>query len=204
MKVIAGLLCLAVVSGCDQIEYSNQYRVGIDPAFQDDYQEEILQALEEWETKVGTHQLHFVVSVGSCDRSDGPHLICLHPASDAWFTTNDPGGHIGTTETGYGTSSSNLYLKTAALQDPVLRCQTIRHEIGHALGLVHYNLLSPIPPGKHIMGGNPGAATEHITCEDVQQFMSYRHFAWGPQGDFCQDPKEPSVSLQVNDNTTWD
>lgn len=206
MKAIACLVALGCLVGCQTIDYSNVYRVGIDPAFDNAYQEEILQTMEEWEAKVGTRQLHFVVSIGSCDRSDGPHLICIHPGSDEWFAQNDAGGgHIGLTSTGYGTSSSNMYLKLSALQDPVLRYQCTLHEMGHALGLVHTNLLSPVPSGHHIMDPGSGSATEHVTCEDVKQFMSYRHYPWGPKDDFCQDPTEPAVKhLQWVDSTNWD
>ena len=207
MKAIACLVALGCLVGCQTIDYSNVYRVGIDPALDNAYQEDIVQALEEWETKAGTHQLHFVVSIGSCDRSDGPHLICYQPGSNEWFTQNDPGGHIGLTSTGYGTSSSNVTLKVAALQDPILRAQTIRHETGHALGLVHTNELTPPQPSDQvaIMCGNENCAAQHVTCLDIKQFMSYRHYPWGPKDDFCQDPTEPAVKhLQWVDSTNWD
>lgn len=197
-------LLVLMLSGC-QAQFADQYRVGIDPAFQDDYQSEILLAVEEWQTAIGPQQLTLTYTLASCDSSDGDRLICFHPGSDEWFAQNDPSGHIGVTMGMQSASaSSNIYLKLSALNDVGLRHQTTLHEMGHALGLMHTTEYAPEIKGKHIMDPNAGSASLFITCEDVKQYFSYRSNVGFVQGDKCEDPHAPLDTHITPQVGAWD
>ncbi len=207
MKAVAYLLVLPCLLGC-QAQFANEYRVGIDPAFDDAYQSEIMLAIDQWQTAIGPKQLTLTVTYQSCSRTDGDRLICIHPATDEWFNTNEPGtGYVGVTLGLQDSSaSSDIYLKLSSfVGNTAFLHQATLHEIGHGLGLIHTTLLSPEPPGKHIMDPNSGTASLGITCEDVEQFDSYRNYpGGGPQGDKCQDPKAPLDTNIMQQTGPWD
>jgi hypothetical protein len=207
MKALLALVVsLSLMAGC-QAQFADEYRVGIDPTLSDTYQEQILLAVEEWQTALGPHQVTLTVTYEKCSRNDGQKLICIHQATDEWFNVNDHGtGHVGVTVGVQDwTASSDIYFKTSAFVNntPFLH-QAALHEIGHGLGLIHTTLLSPVPPGHHIMDPGSGSATTYITCEDVQQFLSYRSYQGFITADKCEDPKEPLITNITVQTGPWD
>lgn len=144
---------LFVGAACSSANPSHHYHVEIASDFSADQQQAIFDAADEWQKSTNG----YVSFDGAPATTD---VITFRTATPSQITFEFGGGYIGYDQT--SGQSSNISLLTTL--DPQTFHQTALHELGHALGLVHW------PPG-NIMCANSTCATLVVTCGDQQQLM---------------------------------
>lgn len=170
------------ILGCNVVNHpSDHYTVYIDPAFGYDGQAVIVDALNDWEHAVNSHDLTLRFNIVSLDLtcSNGQEgcdkAITIHPdtKSDlqsmakgddevAGYTIYRWSVHLDGSETEY----ANVYLRTDI--SAVNHARNTRHEIGHGLFESH--------TGKGtVMYISTDGEPDNVSCEDVQQYASLRN-----------------------------
>jgi hypothetical protein len=185
---------LVLTSACAPTpDYPTQYTVLIDPAF-DALGEmpQVMEGLQLWEVATGVTFIPVIsnvvcdkdTSVFSPDNSDTcHHAFSIHPDThdDLVSKFND------TTLIGYcrGWSLRNAGSVVGAWSNVYVQyntsafAETLQHEVGHALGLVHTG------PGT-LMCWNTDCSPGQITCDDVQQYRALRGISFDLPSPACQ------------------
>jgi predicted Zn-dependent protease len=161
-----------LLGGCfNPSDYPTRYQVYIDPAFGSQVND-VVQSLTAWEDSAGV-RFDLTLADITCDASCGA-TITLHPdtLADIVRKQGSPNA-IGTTQVwgndlGVGHWEQTYYPGWANVYTtPTFTQQTLLHEIGHAMGLVHSGAGS-------LMCANTGCAAEGITGEDINQYRTLR------------------------------
>jgi len=175
MKLVIAIVSLvALLTGCDNGKFPTSYTVYVDPAFGDRVGD-VVSSLEDWESKSGV-QLDIVISNAHCDKTCNS-VITIHQTSLANIQSMVPDQPdvIGYTQYDKNGSKGNGYEGWANVYvTPDFQLQTLRHEEGHSLGLLHQG-------SGQLMCADQGCAALDITCEDINQYNTLR----GSPNGFC-------------------
>ena len=177
-KTIALALFVASFTGCAFVDRPGQnYTVYIDPAF-GDRTADVVNAFDDWATKVQWHSPHFDITIYNltCD-SSCTHVITIHPE-----TLEQISNHRGTDDLGYthrewsynlfdgNNDWSNIYIGSDMQGNEAQYFdETIKHEIGHSLGLVHTGCGT-------LMRFSPTCASPDIAAGDIEQYEQVRGY----------------------------
>lgn len=176
-------IALALGSGC-AVKPATTYQVYVDPMFSDYEQGIIRESLNDWTTK-SDGLVNFHVDIAKSWGDDPTkHTIWIQSSSQSAVTTAAGAGMAGMA----GMCSQGLMDDNGFIYLPMDKYeghpetmawfgQTVRHEVGHALGLPHDETGS-------IMATSHGSASMTVTCEDVFKLRAYHG-----ENDFsdCQD-----------------
>ncbi|HTQ48757.1 MAG TPA: hypothetical protein VMI75_38630 [Polyangiaceae bacterium] len=157
--------CLAMV-GCAP-DYPDHYIVQIDPGFTPDQQEQVLEAVAQWNAalpvaeSLGGTQPALSPIVGPCLLDElAPGTLCVMPEPGA-----PEGGEVegkgGCDESGVGL----VYLYPDAI--PGSLSQAAAHELGHAMGLGHL-------AAGNVMCASPGCASLTVQAGDAAAWKAVR------------------------------
>ncbi|MDE1834906.1 MAG: matrixin family metalloprotease [Candidatus Micrarchaeota archaeon] len=184
MKAIISIAAATLAVGCMLTDHpGNRYTVYIDPAFGDSENEnEIVNAFQEWKDKVeavGFLSLSFDFNLGylRCqDDGNCTHVITIHPSTkhDIALRSDAEPGEIGVCHREWtdrimdgANDWSDIYI-ASDIGDPDKWVQTIKHEIGHSLGLPH------LGEGALMCAYLSCASHNEITCADLQEYANLR------------------------------
>ena len=167
MKTILALLVMLCTMGC-ALQPASTYQVYIDPAFSDSEQSTIREALQDWTDKSDGLVTFEVSVVKSWGNTTPPHTIWIQSSSQSAVNLNgspmagichqsalDDGGFVYLPMDKY-----EGHPETMAWFG-----QTVRHEVGHALGLPHDVNGAIMAPGHSV-------ASMTVTCEDVSRLAA--------------------------------
>ncbi len=130
---------------------TRHYHLKIDATFSDDQRQAIVDAATEWQKSSGDY-VTFDVDPRAPD-----DVISFE--SKSWFTmSREFDGSLG--ESIFHGQSTDIVILDGL--EGITFLQTVTHEIGHAIGLVHTG------PGT-IMCKDSMCATTEVTCADLQQ-----------------------------------
>jgi hypothetical protein len=166
---IALVLC---ASACDgKVLPTDEYTVYIDPAF-DTKIDDVLLGISEWETTAQANgqplHIHPVIEYRMVQYDGESGEFSLHP--DTLNQIEVLSGHstyIGYTMRDLGHDRADAFIGSD-ISDPVEWYTTLKHEMGHCMGLVHVNANVIMYPG---WGSE---VSRVVTCADVQQYASVR------------------------------
>ena len=172
---------LILTAGCS-MRPRDKFRVEMDPAFSAEQQEDLLQAMQDWQTSVAPDPLILDVWIGDeyCSRSACNDVITIHPSDLETVEAlgdNSNSEDLGVTIYNWHPNAfegevywADIYLIPKAdstEHSTAVWNQETRHELGHAFGLNHTG------PGS-VMCKNAVCASEEISAEDVWQFRQVR------------------------------
>jgi hypothetical protein len=187
MRSLAFVLFCFWLFGCSYAsEYGEQYVVHIDPKFDSPHIEKINEGLIQWEIATNVI-LRPVIEDSDCSKCDVESSkcegntdfnICIHSSTVVFVERESPdsSGPIGLT-VGRGTphANSNIYIASDSTHfynfdgNELVRglfLQTVLHEVGHSLGLIHSSNKSDVMW--------PIAGNRDISCGDVFQYALLR------------------------------
>lgn len=160
--MILSLFGLAALA-CTQASYPTDYQVYIDPDLGDRV-EDVLNVLDDWAGKTGA-TFHVTMGVLYCkEQGCDEGYITIHQVPiEQLYQIGHSTSLLGTTvaELPYN-GWADVYVP------PGFLVETLRHEVGHSLGLEH------TVPGD-LMCANISCAAPDITCDDVHQYQQIRH-----------------------------
>ncbi len=130
---------------------TNHYHLKIPPSFTSDQAQMITDAATEWQKRSGNY-----VTFDADPRARFD--VITFEGGDAFEMSRNFDGALG--ESIFDGQSTTIVIYDGL--DATTFHQTVMHEIGHAIGLVHTG------PGT-IMCKDTGCATHEVTCADVQQ-----------------------------------
>lgn len=155
--LILSVLVLSFVSGC-ALQPAATYQVYIDPMFSDYEQGVIREALQDWTDK-SEGMVTFNVDVMKSFGKPLSHTIWIQSRS-----VSDMPGIAGECYQSIGNDNGFIYLPMDKYEGhPETMAwfgQTVRHEVGHALGLQHDVTGTIMAPGHEV-------ASMTVTCGDV-------------------------------------
>jgi hypothetical protein len=134
---------------------TRHYGIYVDPNFTDDQANAILEAANAWQTATGS----FITFQGS-EHPTGDAVIAVHGLPIAGMDEKA----CGMTE--FDGVPSDLYVANDI--NPTLFSITVKHELGHALGLMHTGTGT-------IMCADASCVSWTITCADLTQLCK----VWG-------------------------
>lgn len=178
IKVTHLLPLFGILAACaDPVSMS--YTLHLDPRIPADLQSDMIVAANRWEDKVGV-KIDIIVEDVDCNVLDSSFNICMHPSTEDYVQSRGGEGASAITIIHPLGSNSNVFV---AMDAPSLSRYysdttekhvelfrgTMTHEIGHAMGLVHTDIPTDLMYTHIRIGRNTD-----ITCNDVDQFSTYR------------------------------
>lgn len=175
MKTILAILVLmvAALSGC-ALQPAATYQVYIDPMFSDYEQGIIRDSLGDWTNKSDGIVTFNVTIAKSWGNTTPPHTIWIQSSSQsAVYVDGKP--MAGECSQGKLDDNAFIYLPMDKYEGhPAMSWfgQTVRHEIGHALGLEH-------DVSGTIMAPSHGSASMTVTCTDIAKLAKLHDYPAG-------------------------
>ena len=164
--IMFGTLAL-VMAGC-ALEPASTYQVYIDPMFSDYEVGVIRDSLGDWENQTD-HTVNFNVDIAkSWGPGTPPHTIWIRSVSQSDVTTAYGRPMAGMCSQGSHDDNGFVYLSIGKYEGHEAMAwfgQTVRHEVGHALGLSHSSKGT-------IMAPSHGEASMTVTCEDAAALVT--------------------------------
>jgi hypothetical protein len=155
--LILSAFVLSLAAGC-ALQPAATYQVYIDPMFSDYEQGVIRESLQDWTDK-SEGIVTFNVSIAKSWGEPTPHTIWIQNRSKS-----DMPGLAGECHQSPGQDDGFVYLPMDKYEGHPTEMawfgQTVRHEVGHALGLPH-------DVAGTIMAPSHGTASMTVTCTDV-------------------------------------
>ena len=166
-RIIFGFAMFALAACA--LQPASTYQVYVDPMFSDSEQAIIRESLNDWSTK-SEGLVTFEVTVAKGWVGTPPHTIWIQSSSQAAVTTAGGAGMAGMCSQGLTDDNGFIYLPMDKYEGhPETMAwfgQTVRHEVGHALGLPH-NVKGTIMAPSH------GTASMTVTCNDVRALATH-------------------------------
>jgi hypothetical protein len=168
---LSAILC-AVSTGCNAAPLpGNDYTVFITPNIPDTMATDTLAALESWSAVVPDLHYNVVYGIPSGNCS---HCITITAATTAWIDASfhydcESDQCIGFTIRDDNSDSAIVY--GGENLNPYTQLQMVRHEIGHAFGLVHP---SDLTKNIQVMCPSTACASFAPTCIDALNWYAIR------------------------------
>lgn len=181
VKLLLLATAALVCCGCE-CSFADTYTVDVDPAFTPEQTQDVLEALDEWETMTGVLHFNVVTRYRVCDDSCA-HEITIHPSSlQGIISLSGVADAVGYTSTRQRSDwrsagdwanswiSTEMPAKIPVAQHRIAFQAATKHEIGHQLGLVHvYEGHALMRPAFY---GDDQSRT--VTCNDACQYAQVR------------------------------
>ena len=172
MKTILALFVMFCAMGC-ALQPASTYQVYIDPLFSDSEQATIRESLQDWTDKSDGLVTFKVDVVKSWGNTTPPHTIWIQSVS---LSDMHKTGLAGECQQAVYDDNGFIYLPMDKYEGhPETMAwfgQTVRHEVGHALGLPH-------DVTGAIMAPSHGSAAMTVTCEDVAKLAALHNVPAG-------------------------
>lgn len=167
MKKIVSALVVCGMVGCGAWEKNSahHYNIYVGNGFTDSQAAMIYDATTEWQVKSG----NYITFSGISDDTNTPDVIAFSADSQQTIHQDFGASCFGNTQS----EGQSSHIDVDDTLNDALFHETVLHEIGHAMGLVHNPDIGANVSG--IMCANNSCASPYVMCLDLKQLCSVWH-----------------------------